>query len=57
LFGMINWLFTWFQDDGALDYAQMARLVSDVVRGGLGHLGSGTFGVRDIWGQGHLGSE
>ena len=35
LFGMINWLFTWFQEDGALDYAQMARLVSDFVRGGL----------------------
>ena len=43
LFGMINWLFTWFQEDGALDYAQMARLVSDFVRGGLhevSHLGS-----------------
>jgi len=44
LFGMINWLFTWFHDDGALDYAQMATLVSDFVRGGLTHLA-------------HLGSE
>jgi TetR/AcrR family transcriptional regulator len=44
LFGMINWLFTWFQDDGALDYAQMARLVSDFVRGGLAQLGSESLG-------------
>ena len=35
LFGMINWLFTWFHEDGALNYTQMARLVSDFVRGGL----------------------
>lgn len=38
LFGMINWLFTWFDEDGALDYAQMAQLVSHFVRGGLGEV-------------------
>ena len=35
LFGMINWLFTWFRDEGPLDYAALARLVSAFVRGGL----------------------
>lgn len=35
LFGMINWLFTWFRDDGALDYAGMSALVTAFVEGGL----------------------
>jgi TetR/AcrR family transcriptional regulator len=35
LFGMINWLFTWFRTDGRLGYAEMAALVTDFVRGGL----------------------
>ena len=36
LFGMINWLFTWFRDDGALDYASLSALVTAFVEGGLG---------------------
>ncbi len=36
IFGMINWMFTWFRDDGTLDYAQMAKLVVSFVTGGLG---------------------
>lgn len=35
LFGMINWLFTWFHADGRLGYAEMAQLVTDFVVGGL----------------------
>ncbi|MGV3493934.1 MAG: TetR/AcrR family transcriptional regulator [Ramlibacter sp.] len=35
LFGMVNWLFTWMKPDGALDYAAMAPLVSDLFLGGL----------------------
>lgn len=35
IFGMINWLFTWFSDDGPLDYPQMAQLVTQFVTGGL----------------------
>ncbi len=35
LFGMINWLFTWFRADGALSYADIAVLVTRFVRGGL----------------------
>ena len=35
LFGMINWLFTWFREDGALDYARLSALVVTFVGGGL----------------------
>ena len=35
LFGMINWLFTWFRDDGALDYARLSALVVAFAAGGL----------------------
>lgn len=35
LFGMINWLFTWFRDDGVLDYAALSALVTAFVEGGL----------------------
>ena len=35
LFGMINWLFTWFREDGALDYARLSALVVALVGGGL----------------------
>ncbi len=35
LFGMINWLFTWFHADGSLSYADIATLVSQFVVGGL----------------------
>jgi AcrR family transcriptional regulator len=35
LFGMINWMFTWFREDGALGYDDMARLVTEFVVGGL----------------------
>lgn len=35
LFGMINWLFTWFRDDGPLDYAALASVVSTLLADGL----------------------
>jgi AcrR family transcriptional regulator len=35
LFGMINWMFTWMKPQGALDYAAMAPIVSDLFLGGL----------------------
>ena len=35
LFGMINWLFTWFREDGALDYARLSQLVVAFASGGL----------------------
>ena len=35
LFGMINWLFTWFQHDGRISYGEMAELVTAFVLGGL----------------------
>lgn len=35
LFGMINWLFTWFRDEGALDYARLSQLVVAFTGGGL----------------------
>jgi AcrR family transcriptional regulator len=35
LFGMINWMFTWFREDGRLDYDDMSRLVTAFVVGGL----------------------
>jgi AcrR family transcriptional regulator len=36
LFGMINWMFTWFQPTGALGPAQMSPIVADLFLGGLG---------------------
>lgn len=35
LFGMINWLFTWFRAEGRLSYTEMASLVTQFVAGGL----------------------
>ncbi len=35
LFGMINWMFTWLQPDGALDHDAMAPLVVNLFLGGL----------------------
>ena len=35
LFGMINWLFTWFQPDGRMSYREMAGLVTQFALGGL----------------------
>jgi TetR/AcrR family transcriptional regulator len=35
LFGMINWMFTWFREDGRLGYRDMAGLVTGFVLGGL----------------------
>lgn len=35
LFGMINWMFTWFREDGSLGYDDMSRLVTEFVIGGL----------------------
>lgn len=35
LFGMINWLFTWFQPDGRISYREMAGLVTQFALGGL----------------------
>lgn len=41
LFGMINWLFTWFRDDGRLGYDDMSRLVTEFVVGGLFRVAAG----------------
>ncbi len=35
LFGMMNWMFTWFRADGRLDYDDMAGLVTDFMLGCL----------------------
>jgi len=35
LFGMINWMFTWMQADGELDYADLVPVVADLFLGGL----------------------
>ncbi|MRD48979.1 TetR family transcriptional regulator [Caenimonas koreensis DSM 17982] len=35
LFGMVNWMFTWMRPNGALDYDQMAPIVTDLFLGGL----------------------
>jgi AcrR family transcriptional regulator len=35
LFGMMNWMFTWLQPQGALSHADMAPVVSDLFFGGL----------------------
>ncbi|MBC8794228.1 MAG: TetR/AcrR family transcriptional regulator [Tagaea sp. CACIAM 22H2] len=44
LFGMMNWMFTWFREGGELGYAEMAQLVTDFVVGGLGHVGAARTG-------------
>ncbi len=36
LFGMINWMFTWLQQDGELTHDAMAPIVVDLFLGGLG---------------------
>jgi len=36
LFGMINWMFTWLQPEGALSHDAMAPIVADLFLGGLG---------------------
>jgi TetR/AcrR family transcriptional regulator len=41
LFGMINWLFTWFRPGEPLSYAQMAPLVADLFLGGIGAVQTG----------------
>ncbi|MDE1951631.1 MAG: TetR family transcriptional regulator [Betaproteobacteria bacterium] len=38
LFGMINWLFTWFKPGQPLDYATLAPLVADLFLNGVGGL-------------------
>jgi AcrR family transcriptional regulator len=35
LFGMINWMFTWMNADGPLDYDSMAPIVADLFLGGV----------------------
>jgi Tetracyclin repressor-like, C-terminal domain len=35
LFGMINWMFTWFRPGQPLTHEQMAPLVADLFTGGL----------------------
>ena len=39
LFGMINWLFTWFRPGGRLDYAALAPLVADLFLHGALNMG------------------
>ncbi len=38
LFGMINWLFTWFKPGQPLDYSTLAPLVADLFLNGVGGL-------------------
>ena len=35
LFGMINWMFTWIKEDGALAHEAMATIVADLFFGGF----------------------
>ncbi|ENO97633.1 TetR/AcrR family transcriptional regulator [Thauera phenylacetica] len=35
LFGMMNWTFTWLRPDGALSYADMARVVTRIFLNGI----------------------
>ena len=49
LFGMINWMFTWLEPDGELDYEAMAPIVADLFFGGVHNVqaaGSKTPGSR-----------
>jgi TetR/AcrR family transcriptional regulator len=50
LFGMINWLFTWFRPGEPLSHAQMAPLVADLFLGGLGAVSSAE-GDTSVGGQ------
>ena len=36
LFGMMNWMFTWLQPDGALSHDDLAPVVADLFFGGIG---------------------
>jgi AcrR family transcriptional regulator len=36
LFGMMNWMFTWLQPNGALSHADLAPVVADLFFGGIG---------------------
>jgi len=42
LFGMINWLFTWFRAEGRLSYADIAELVTRFVHGGVREVALGS---------------
>ena len=46
LFGMINWLFTWFRADGSLSYPEIAELVTRFVAGGLREIAQPKPGVH-----------
>ncbi|WP_313072179.1 TetR/AcrR family transcriptional regulator [Melaminivora sp.] len=35
LFGMINWMFTWFRPEGSLTYEDLAPMVADLFFGGV----------------------
>ncbi len=41
LFGMINWMFTWFRAEGRMNHEDMADLVTDFMLGGLVGIASG----------------
>lgn len=38
LFGMMNWVYLWFHEDGALSRADYAQLATDMVLGGISEL-------------------
>ncbi|MEO0913800.1 MAG: TetR/AcrR family transcriptional regulator [Pseudomonadota bacterium] len=38
LFGMLNWVYTWFREDGALDRKEYAQLATRLFVGGLANL-------------------
>jgi len=42
LFGMINWLFTWFRAEGRLSYADIAEVVTRFVHGGVREVANGS---------------
>lgn len=46
LFGMINWMFTWLQQDGELTHDAMAPIVVDLFLGGLGAVATNAAGVE-----------
>lgn len=39
LFGMLNWMYTWFRDDGAMSREQYGRLVTSLFLDGVNGLG------------------
>jgi AcrR family transcriptional regulator len=48
LFGMINWMFTWMDPEGPLDYDAMSPVVADLFLGGLAAVKSAAFaGLTD----------